>query len=89
MTRNAKRNLATYLPVAVILIYGHYHDLFLLIMPGAMLENPGIGLLEVGFFVTFLGLFLFVVFTALEKARLAPVNHPYLEESLHHSTGPV
>ncbi len=89
MTRNAKRSLAVFLPIAAVLIYGHYHDLFLLIMPGAMGQNPGIGLLEVGFFLTFLGIFLFAVFTALEKAGLAPVKHPYLEESLHHTTGPV
>ena len=42
------------------------------------------GLLEVGTFLGFLGLFLYVVFNALSKAPLVPEKDPYLEESLHH-----
>jgi hypothetical protein len=89
MTRNAKRKLVSFLPVAVVLLYGHWHDLYLMVMPGAMGENPGIGFIEVGFFVLFAGLFIFVVFNSLSKANLVPTKHPYLEESLHHSTGEV
>jgi hypothetical protein len=44
------------------------------------------GLLEIGTMLGFLGLFLFVAFTALSKASLVPKNDPYLEESLHHHT---
>ena len=44
------------------------------------------GILELGTFAGFLGLFLFVVFTALGKAALSPKNDPYLAESLHHHT---
>ena len=44
------------------------------------------GLLEIGTMLGFLGLFLFVAFTALGKASLVPKNDPYLEESLHHHT---
>jgi hypothetical protein len=42
------------------------------------------GLPEIGMMLGFLGLFLFVVFSSLEKAPLLPKNDPYLEESLHH-----
>lgn len=42
------------------------------------------GLLELGTFLGFLGLFLYVVFNALSKAPLTPEKDPYLEESLHH-----
>ncbi|MBK8348391.1 MAG: hypothetical protein IPL08_12475 [Saprospiraceae bacterium] len=42
------------------------------------------GLLEIGTFVGFLGLFLFVALTVLSKAALVPKNDPYLEESMHH-----
>lgn len=42
------------------------------------------GLLEIGTFLGFLGLFLYVVLGALSKAPLLPKNDPYLEESLHH-----
>ena len=89
MSRNAKRKFATFLPLAVVVLYGHWHDLYLMIMPGAMGENPGIGLVEVGFFALFAGVFIFTVFNSLSKANLVPTKHPYLEESLNHSTGAV
>jgi hypothetical protein len=42
------------------------------------------GLLELGTFVGFFGLFMFVSLTVLAKAALTPKNDPYLEESVHH-----
>ena len=42
------------------------------------------GFLELGTFLGFLALFLFVVFTNMTKASLVPENDPYLGESLHH-----
>ncbi len=89
MTRNAKRRPEIYVPVGIILLYGHWHDLFLMIMPGAISQFAGIGFLELGSFMLFAGIFIAVVFRALSRSNLAPTNHPYLEESLHHSTGPV
>ncbi|MBP6396617.1 MAG: hypothetical protein KBF57_01215 [Saprospiraceae bacterium] len=42
------------------------------------------GLLELGTMLGFLGLFLFVMFNALSKAKLTSEKDPYVEESLHH-----
>jgi hypothetical protein len=57
----------------------------MLVLPGTLGHHfHGIGLLEVGMFVLFLGLFITRVLTVLTKAPLTPVNHPYLEESVHH-----
>ena len=42
------------------------------------------GLLEVGTFIGFLGLFLYLGFNQLSKASLEPKNDPYLGEALHH-----
>lgn len=42
------------------------------------------GLLELGTFVGFLGLFLFVSLNVLSKSSLVPKNDPYFEESVHH-----
>ena len=42
------------------------------------------GFLEIGTMLGFLGLFLFVVLTALSRASLDPKNDPYYEESVHH-----
>ncbi|MCB0530910.1 MAG: hypothetical protein KDD14_01855 [Saprospiraceae bacterium] len=45
------------------------------------------GLQEIGVFIGFLSLFLFFFFRQLERAPLLPLKDPFLEESLHHSTG--
>lgn len=42
------------------------------------------GLLEIGTMLGFGALFVYVVFTALSKANLVPINDPYIQESLHH-----
>jgi Ni/Fe-hydrogenase subunit HybB-like protein len=44
------------------------------------------GLLELGTMIGFLSLFLYFVFSQLEKAALEPKNDPYYEESLHHES---
>ncbi len=44
------------------------------------------GLLDLGTMLGFLGLFLFVTFTYLEKASLYPKNDPFLAESENHHT---
>ena len=53
-------------------------------LPNFMLGFHFPGLLEVGTFLGFLGLFLYFVFSRMAKASLLPVNDPYLPESLHY-----
>ena len=73
-------------PVAIILLLGHWLDWYLCIMPGSVGNNASIGFLEIGLTIGYAGLFLFVVFRSLTKANLVPVNHPFLKESLHYDT---
>lgn len=42
------------------------------------------GLLELGVFIGFIGLFFYFVFSQLEKVSLVPKNDPYLQETVHH-----
>lgn len=89
MTRNAKRVPKIFIPISILALTGHYIDIFQMVQPGAMGTYWDFGLMEIGFFLMFAGIFLFVVFTALSRANLVAVNHPYLQESLHHTTGDV
>jgi hypothetical protein len=85
MSRDAKRNPRFLIGVGAVIFIGHWLDVNMMVMPGALGHHfHGIGLLEVGMFVTFLGLFIYTVLNTLTKAPLTPVNHPYLEESVHH-----
>lgn len=85
IARDAKRNPKFLAVVGCIIFFFHWVDLFQIVMPGTVgahwyFFNP----LELGMFMMFLGLFLFVVHTQLTKAPLMVKNHPYLDESLHH-----
>ncbi|RTY85818.1 quinol:cytochrome C oxidoreductase [Flavobacterium sp. RSP15] len=67
---------------AVILV-GHYIDFFNMIMPGTVGDRWFIGVSEIASVLFFLGLFIYVVFTALTKVPLLPKRNPFIEESKH------
>lgn len=85
MTRDAKRNYNLLSGMALLIALGHWLDVFQIIMPGTVgPDNWGIGLPEVSVLAMFLGLFIFVVFTALTKANVEPAKATFLDESKHH-----
>lgn len=84
MDKAAKRNFNMMTIAGVIIVVGHWLDVFQMVMPGSVKADWGIGILEVGLFLGFLGLFLFVVHNSLAKAPLVAKNHPYLDEAKHH-----
>ena len=84
MSKDAKRNAGFMTFVGCIIFFGHWLDVFMFVTPGAMKDHGHIGLVEIGTFLGFLGLFLFVVLNALSKRSLLVKGHPYLQESLHH-----
>jgi hypothetical protein len=67
----------------VIILLGHYVDFFNMIMPATVGDQWFIGISEIASLLFFLGLFIFVVFTALTKAPLTPKRNPFIEESKH------
>lgn len=66
-----------------VILLGHYVDFFNMIMPGTVGGSWFIGVSEIASVLFFLGLFIFVVFSALTKAPLLPKRNPYIEESKH------
>jgi len=84
MRRDAKRDMRVLTIVASVLILSHWLDFFVMIMPITVEGNWGIDFMEVGMFLTFAGLFLYVVFGELAKASLVPEKHPLYKESLDH-----
>ncbi|QQR88398.1 MAG: quinol:cytochrome C oxidoreductase [Flavobacteriales bacterium] len=85
MSRDAKRNPRFLIGVGTVIFIGHWLDVFMIVMPGTMHDHWHLGLVEVGLFLAFLGAFVYVTLNRLTKAPLTPVQHPYLEESIHHS----
>ncbi len=107
MPNTTKRMKGTMWFIALLLLFGHWLDMYLMVKPGvlhAVHELGGMshggdgghgsshfvagftfpGLIEIGVFLGFLGLFLYGTLRELSKASLYPVHDPYLEESIHH-----
>jgi len=84
MSRDAKRHAGVLTAVGLIIFAGHWTDVYIMVMGGSMGTHAFIGFLEIGMAVLFLGIFIRVILTNLTKAPLTPVNHPFLDESIHH-----
>jgi len=84
MTRDAKRQTRVLWVAGIIIILGHWLDVFVMVMPGTVGAHWHIGFVEIGTMLGYLGLFLLVVLRELSKAPLVPKHHPMLAESLHH-----
>ncbi|WP_340155986.1 quinol:cytochrome C oxidoreductase [uncultured Winogradskyella sp.] len=67
----------------VVILCGHYIDIFNMIMPATVGDRWFIGIPEIGSILLFAGIFLLVVFTALSKHPLLAKRSPFIEESKH------
>ncbi len=85
MTRDAKRKLSIVATGSIIILVGHWLDMYLMIMPGIVGDNYHMGWSEFGATALFGGIFMFVVLRNLAAVPLVGKNHPLLEESLHHN----
>ncbi|MFK5972168.1 MAG: quinol:cytochrome C oxidoreductase [Flavobacteriaceae bacterium] len=65
----------------IVILAGHYMDIFNMIMPSTVGDQWYIGIPEIGAILFFAGLFIFWVFRALSKAPLEPKRNPFIEES--------
>ncbi len=65
----------------IVILFGHYIDVFNMIMPATVGDRWFIGVPEISAVLLFLGLFLWVVFYALSKAPLLPKGNPFIKES--------
>lgn len=84
MSRDAKRNAGILTFVGLIILAGHWMDVYLMVVVGSMGPTSHFGIFELGMVILVLGIFLRVILVNLSKAPLTPLNHPYLDESIHH-----
>lgn len=84
MSRDAKRHAGILTFIGLIILAGHWLDVYIMVTAGSLGPAAHIGLLEIGMALTALGVFILVILRNLTKAPLTPVNHPFLDESIHH-----
>jgi hypothetical protein len=92
MTRGAKRNYGTITFMALLIIFGHWLDIYQMVFPSPM-TDPKTGqttvpniLYDFGVAIGFVGLIMFVVGRSLSKYPLLAKNHPFIKESVIHHT---
>ncbi|GAB2764803.1 quinol:cytochrome C oxidoreductase [Salinimicrobium soli] len=68
----------------IVILIGHYLDIFVMIMPATVGESWFIGIPELSALAFFGGLFIFVVFSNLTKAPLLVKRNPFRKESEHY-----
>ena len=84
MSRDAKRHAGILTFVGLVVLCGHWVDTYLMVMGGSMGKHAYIGFMEIGMALLVFGFFIRMILVNLTKAPLTPVNHPFLDESIHH-----
>ena len=67
----------------IVILVGHYLDIYNMIMPSTVGDQWSIGIPEISSVLFFAGLFIFWIFRAMTKAPLQPKRNPFIEESKH------
>ena len=68
----------------VVILLGHYVDIFNMVMPATVGTVWSFGFVEIGALMFFFGLFVFIVFSSLASRPLEPNRNPLIEESKHY-----
>lgn len=86
MSKPSKKNYFTVTFMALMIIFGHWLDFYIMTMPGPLGAHWSLSWYELGIFAGFVGLLIFTVSKTLSKASLIPHNHPLLKETLIHQS---
>ena len=67
----------------IVILAGHYIDVFIMVMPATVGGQWGFGIPEASALLLFVGIFIYATFSAFAKAKPIPEGNPFLEESEH------
>ncbi len=67
----------------IVILLGHYIDVFVMVMPATVGSQWFIGIPEISAVLFFLGIFIYSTFSAFAKANPLPKGNPFLKESEH------
>ncbi|HHB52670.1 MAG TPA: quinol:cytochrome C oxidoreductase [Saprospiraceae bacterium] len=76
-----KRKFSILTIVGLVILVGHYIDVFVMIMPSSVGAQWHFGIPEIGALLFFIGLFIYCGFRAIGKVPLLAKGNPYLKES--------
>ena len=67
----------------IVILIGHYLDIYVMVMPATVGDQWFIGISEISSVLLVLGIFIYVVFMALSKVPLLAKGNPFIKESEH------
>lgn len=86
MKRGSKRNWATVTFMSVLLIFGHWLDIYQAVFAGPYPNHVPMNLFDFGVALGFIGLIMWQTARVLSKFPLLAKNHPFMKESIIHHT---
>lgn len=84
LPRGLKRNENHVILVASLILIMQYVDIYWMVYPNFFHGHVTFGLIEIGAFAGFAGLFLFSVSSFLQKNSIVPLKDPRLHEAIQH-----
>lgn len=84
ISARAKKAEGLLLKVCIIVLVGHWIDVFWMVSPTFMPDAPRIGVWEVAPLAAFVALFFLLTLRGLSRGNVVPVQDPTLVESLHY-----
>ncbi len=86
MKRGSKRNWGTVTFMSVLLIFGHWLDLYQMVFGSTSPNTVPLNLFDFGLALGFVGLIMLQTGRVLSKFPMVAKNHPFLKESIIHHT---
>lgn len=84
MKRATKRNYTIVTFMCILIIFGHWIDFYLMVMPGTVKNNPHISWFEIGIPLGFVGVIMWGVGKFASRVPMTAINNPFLKESIVH-----
>ena len=84
MKKATKRNYTIVTFMCILIIFGHWIDFYLMVMPGTVKNDPHLSWFEFGIPLGFVGIIMWGVGRFASRVPMTPMNHPFLKESIVH-----
>ncbi|MEP6948218.1 MAG: quinol:cytochrome C oxidoreductase [Ginsengibacter sp.] len=84
MKKATKRNYTIVTFMCVLIIFGHWIDFYMMVMPGTVKNHPHLSWYEFGIPLGFVGIIMWGVGRFASRVSMTPMNHPFMKESIIH-----
>jgi hypothetical protein len=84
MKKATKRNYTIVTFMCILIIFGHWVDFYLMVMPGTVKFHPHLSWFEFGIPLGFVGIIMWGVGRFASKVPMTAMNHPFMKESIVH-----